>query len=676
MSSRSSSCRSIAAGGLTAFSIAALLQCTSIVPMQSMAFAQEIQAEEDETVLGPISVTAAEVAPGGVQITLDELERANASSIRDVFETESSVQIGGGSEVARKSYINGVEDTNLNVKIDGARQVNSAFHHLGTAIIDPGLLESVRVETGVGPVDVGPGALGGSVAYQTRDGRDLVEGDNIFGGFGRYQYGTNGTQQTEVLAIAAEHDGFDILAYGSNDHGDPYEDGRDDEVVGTEPNMQNILGKLGWSGLGGERVEFHAAYLDDSGVRPNRANFGGLSFNPEPTYQEFNRRTVSLSYVDESPTDMVNPEFVLSYNRSYLAVQDAAFGPVIRRDFYSTTTSYSGKFANTFSTGLGVAETGSVTAGVDFYHDEGHGTPDGGFGGATVSLDNSEYSTNVGVFVQSRLNLADDTRMSLGVRYDQQRFEAVDDRVINAGGPSASLNLEQDFMGFMTGYGGVSSTYGGIPLGESAIYNFAGQWDSTGLSSSRAQSYKAGVRGEEGPISADGHLFFTEIFGSHDRGDRIRNRTRDLTSRGFNLSGAYQGENLFLRSTYSYSHFRADGEVLASGDASFHGLDLGHIMTMEAAYSFFDWGVTTGMTIEHAFENDSNQATPQNDYTLTNVYASYEPEQVLGLTMRMDVRNLFDTTYVDRASSAVDNSAAFPFNEMGRSVQLTARYEF
>ena len=57
----------------------------------------------------------------------EELEQQNAIDIKDVFQGEAGVKVGGGSDLARKSYINGIEDSNLNVKIDGARQVGTTF---------------------------------------------------------------------------------------------------------------------------------------------------------------------------------------------------------------------------------------------------------------------------------------------------------------------------------------------------------------------------------------------------------------------------------------------------------------------------------------------------------------------------------------------------------------------
>lgn len=640
-----------------------------------LAFASLPSAGQDQTVLAPISITATEVAPGGVQITEEELDRTNPVDIKDVFEKDPSVQVGGGSDVSRKIYVNGIENTNLNVKIDGARQVDSAFHHLGTAIIDPGMLKTVRVETGIGPVDVGPNALGGSIAFETKDARDILDSDELWGGFSRLQFNSNGPSHTEVGTIAAQYEGFEALAYSSFKGGKNYEDGDGQPTAGTKPDMDNMIGKFAFSGLEGSRIEFQASYLDDKTIRPNRANFGALANGAPPTFQEFRRTSFSASYKDEAPTEMINPEAVLSYNRSVLSIHDLAFGPNTR-DLYSETTSVSGKLANTISTGLGVAETGSVTLGTDFYRDEGHGILSAPIVNVGQGTDNTETSYNLGLFAQSRLNMTQRLRLSLGVRYDQQWFEGIDGTDISGGGPGGSANVEYDVLSWLTGYAGTASTYGGIPLGESAIFNFANQWDYTGLSSSRSYSHKIGFKGVEGPFSGDVHVYLTDINGSHDRGSVTRNATRDLRSEGYNIAGQYQDDGLLLRASFSNNRLRSDGAVLTSGAASFHGLQTGKTAAFEVAKDWYDIGLSMGASAEYAFSDSTQAATPNDSYMVVNFFTQMQPVQYDFVTMRLDIRNLFDRTYVDRATSGVDNAQVIPFNEPGRSVLATVKIDF
>ncbi len=643
------------------------------MPVAGGAMAQS--GSGSAVVLDPIAVTAPEVAPGGVQIREEQIERRNAQSIKDVFAGEAAVNVGGGSNVARKSYVNGIEDTNLNVKIDGARQINSAFHHLGTAIVDPGMLKAVRVETGVGPADVGPGALGGSIAYETKDARDLVGPGVPFGGYGRLTYDSNAHGLSEVLAVAGRWDGFEALLYGSDDNGGNYDDGGGREIAGTAPDLQNAIAKLAWNGKDGGRIELQTSYLSDKGVRPNRANFGALVNGAPPTFQTYARRAYSVSYVDENPTETVNPEVVFSYNRSALFIDELAFGP-FTFDLSSETTSYNGKLANTFTTDLGLFNTSTITVGVDFYRDVGKGHIEGGFGGA-IPTRNRETSRNGGAFVQARLNVSPRFRVSLGGRFDVQDFEGIDDTDVSGSGPSGSVNLEYDIRPGITPYAGAGSTYGGIPLGESAIYNFARQWTYDGLTSSRSANYKAGIKGERGAFSGDINYYYNKLLDTHDRGTAERNTTRDLRSHGVNVTGRYDWGAGAVRATYSHNRFRSNGAPLASGVASFHGLQTGDLYTLEAWHDVETADLRLGASLEGALEDDTlSKATPNKSYNIVNLYGEWTPKRFDALTLRADVKNLFDKTYVDRLTSGVDNAQAIPFNEPGRTLLLSARVSF
>ncbi len=135
---------------------ATLLAGVALTVLPVAAVAQEAKTK-DETVLAPIEVTASQnsdpTAAGSVTVTQDELDRINPQTIKDVFANEPSVQVGGPTAIAQKVYVQGIENTKLNVQVDGTRQVDSNYHHIGTAIIDPGMLKSIKVESGIAPAD-------------------------------------------------------------------------------------------------------------------------------------------------------------------------------------------------------------------------------------------------------------------------------------------------------------------------------------------------------------------------------------------------------------------------------------------------------------------------------------------------------------------------------------------
>ncbi|MGS0466372.1 TonB-dependent receptor plug domain-containing protein [Cobetia marina] len=110
-----------------------------------------------------------------VVISAEEIEERQARDLEDLFRAEPGVSVGGGIAIGQKVYVRGLEDTNLNVTIDGARQGGYLFHHTGRLTIDPALLKQAEVDTGPATADDGPGALGGSLRFETKDAQDLLK---------------------------------------------------------------------------------------------------------------------------------------------------------------------------------------------------------------------------------------------------------------------------------------------------------------------------------------------------------------------------------------------------------------------------------------------------------------------------------------------------------------------
>lgn len=659
---------------------ATLLAGVALTVLPVAAIAQETKAE-NETVLTPIEITAdrdaAQTAAGGVTITQEQLDRTNPQDIKDVFAGEAAVTVGGPTKISQKVYVQGIENTKLNVQVDGTRQVDSTYHHIGTALIDPGMLKTVRVESGVAPADAGPNALGGSMAYETKDARDVLAPDDPFGGSAKIQYNSNTKGFSEWLTIAGQHEGFEALGYVQNSNQGNYKDGDGDEVVGTADGSKNGLGKFAFTGNEGSRIEAFASHFEDEGVRPARPNFGSLAGGQLPQWISYKDTSLGVSYVDEMPGDLLAPEFSLNYSKTNLDVPRLQGGP----NFYhlqSEIETINGKAANTFDVGMG-----DVTAGLDFYHDEATGTHDR----TPRNGSYSETTTNIGAFSQARLSLTDAWRVSFGGRADRQWFEGVDGTDFEEFGLSGNVNTEYDVVETVTVYGGAGTQFGGLPLGESAIYNFSGVWNYDGFSPSRSKNFKVGTRYSDGGWSLDGNAFYNKIDDSHDLTGSVagstvyRNTTIDLVTKGYNLSAAYNYGPGFARLTYSHTDVETDGDAPLSTNASYQGVLQGDIFTFEVAHGWDDLGVRVGTTSELALANDDPEENgfPKLDtYFVANLYGEWTPDALNNaVTLRVDALNIFDRDYIDRATPGHDSAqVGEPYHEPGRTFLVSAKVTF
>lgn len=666
---------SVKSGQLTAqnnkfsFSRGVLLAGVALFAMSQSVHAQEQKKEEsDAIVLAPIAVDAkADVLTGGVQIDEEQLERNNPFDVRDVFNQQPGVTVSNPTPIGQKVHVNGIEDTKLAVDVDGARQQTKSFHHIGTAIIDPGLLKSVKVETGVAPADAGPEALGGSITYETKDGKDILDPDETFGGSGRLAYNENTNGFTTNLTLASRIDNFDGLAYIRHSNGNSYSNGYGDVVSGTAPKLKSGYVKLGYTADNGYRLKLNVNHTEDRGLRPARPNLGGGNSTDNPAISDYKRMSATVTFGDETPTATWDPKANFSYTRLDLWQELANTGG--RGNVTSNITTFNGKASNTFTTDLG-----KITTGIDFYRDNG-------VGGREWDADNEETVWNIGGFAQARISLDEKTRLSFGGRVDHNRLKGIDGTKFNDTGLSGNINGEYDFLPWLMGYAGAGTTFAGMPMTEIAIINYweafgsQYQWNYDNLKSSRSYNYKIGSVIEEGNFTFDGNVYYTKINNSHDITDNDRGNTKDVVSKGINASAKYNFDHAFVRGTYSFSRVRVDGDFPTS-TVAYQGLNMGHTYSLEAVYNIDQYGLRLGTTNDAALEMKDKDGNTLKGYFITNLYGEYRPEQVDGLMVRFDVKNLFDQAYTHRANVGYDNSRYSPYKEPGRTFILTAKYDF
>ncbi|TIQ76800.1 MAG: TonB-dependent receptor, partial [Mesorhizobium sp.] len=86
----------------------------------------------------------ANATAGANLITIDqqEIDRKKPQDLREVFSGEPQIAVGGAIPSTQKIYVNGVDENNLAVTVDGSRQNNKVFHHNGTYLLDPALLKA------------------------------------------------------------------------------------------------------------------------------------------------------------------------------------------------------------------------------------------------------------------------------------------------------------------------------------------------------------------------------------------------------------------------------------------------------------------------------------------------------------------------------------------------------
>ncbi|TCV68595.1 hemoglobin/transferrin/lactoferrin receptor protein [Neorhizobium sp. S3-V5DH] len=644
---------------------------------------------EGATTLRPIVLQGQTGAEGNVGETVigpEQLERINPIDIADVFREEPGVQVGSSLPMSQKVYVHGVEETNLAVSIDGARQNNKVFHHNATNLIDPSILKAVDVDAGIAPADAGPGALAGSINYETKDAIDLLAPDQSIGGFVTSTYNFNSDTVTTGLSAYGKHEGFEFLGYFTFGKGDEFVGGNGEEVRGTKTDLLSGLGKIAYETDDGHRFEISHDRIVDDAARPFRPNVGSIPSRPawEPRVRDIriDRQNTVLTYTDTSPEGWWDPTFMLAYSKTEVdtlgySCPRGCPAPSIPITYPSIgeTSSFNGKFQNKFS-----FDMGNIVAGVDFYSDRAKLDAES----AVLRFSDSgrEKATNVGIFAQARLEPWERTRLSFGARADHQWFTGVDGSEFDNGGLSANISGEYDLTDFLTAKAGFSHVWAGIPLAENFIINPAWDYGSDGPDVVTANNYMFGLEANYEGFTAEGSIFRTDIFNARDAsyspaaGGAVI--SRDVESRGFEIGLGYEWTSSYVKVKYAHIDVDIDGAPADTDAGNYLATPVGDIITVTAAHTFADWGLTIGGDIELAPKYDHVAAgmPDYKAYEVVNLFAEWKPETLPNFSFRAEMKNIFDETYANRATYGQEFGTVNPLYEPGRSFLLTAKATF
>ncbi len=613
----------------------------------------------------------------GASITSEALALSNPADLSELFVAEPTLAVGGSIPVAQKLYVNGIEENNLAISIDGARQNNRVFHHNATTLVDPTLLEAVRIDAGVAPADAGPGALGGALDYQTRDVGDLLYDGETFGGFYKLEYGTNGNNLTNSIALYSKENGFEALSYARYTTGDNLVDGDRDDITGSGANLTSFLGKVAYESDSGHRFEFTMEEITDDDQRPYRANIGLVTAGrPVPLTRSYDltRTNFNLEYTTTAPTDMWNPTLRLSHSGTELINDETDLSTA--QYTQGETSRLNGEISNRFS-----LTVGELNVGVDFFSDK----TDIDYASATTpawDYTAGEELSNVGVFAQLRMEPTANSRLSTGIRADAQEFTGIDGSTQSTDGLSFNASGEFDATDAITLSAGYSHVWGGIELAENYILNSAWDYDTDQIEDVTSDNAYVAASYTTGTWAVDAKLFSTEIdnarAATYGGGPSL---TADVAATGYEIGLSKNWTDGFVRIGYANIDTEVNGSAADSYSGNYLTIPMGEIISLQTAHQFAN-GVVLGGDAQVALDyDDTNDLLGGNPtiagYTVINTFVEYEPNQIAGLNLRAEINNVFDEQYVSRATYGQDfPTEVEPLYEAGRSLRLTAEYTF
>ncbi|WP_445395394.1 TonB-dependent receptor domain-containing protein [Zobellella sp. An-6] len=612
------------------------------------------------TQLDTVNVTDSRTAPDtDVLIGQDTLEKTQATDAADIFSKTPEVAVGGGSSpVTQKIYVRGIEDTLLNVTVDGATQSGNIFHHQSRLSISPELLKQVEVSAGAGEATNGPGALGGAIRFVTKDPSDLLRPGQRVGAMLQAGYFSN-TDGYRTSGSVYGHltDDWSALATLTKTELGDYKDGDGNTQPFTESDVLTGFAKVVGQLTEEQKLTLSYERNQDEAFRKHRPHWIPSVRNPVFD-QEMIRETITGKYgFDATSNDLVDLEVTLYNTEASLEHIEGPFGTVL-----GSQESYGGDLRNTSQLG-----DHSLTYGVDHRHDEGK---------LVTTGTARETGSVTGFYLQEHFQATDRLLLSAGARYD---WYELDDEQLNQqfseSGFSPNLGFSLDITDELTLHGGWARAMRGTQVKELFVLDY--YTNAADRTKEVADNYELGVNYRNGGLHMSAEAFVTEIEGVVGQVSRaVLGNVGDLKTKGFNVGIGYDWSQVSAGVNYSQSRPELDGVPLnddnwtlgtSVGDTWVAYLDFRPIDSVDLGWSG---------TFRERLTDLAPGYTEKPGYGVHDIYARWRPLAGDQLTLAVTVQNLLDRQYQDHASYAVYGDVAAGLPEAGRDIRLSASYKF
>ncbi|WP_301057939.1 TonB-dependent siderophore receptor, partial [uncultured Helicobacter sp.] len=270
-------------------------------------FGEEVSSAK----LSPLVSVAHPISNANISIIDDAfIANTQAQNLREIFNKNAEIQVGGSTQIAQKLYIRGFEDRMYRVRLNGITQSGNLFHHQGNLVLDSFLIKDIEIEKGLAKAEDGAGALAGGINITTKNAFDILQNRDYGAHFvlsGQSNKGVN----TSLAAYGKFSKNLGLLAAYSFDNIPYYRDGNGDKVLSSKTQTQNASFTLTFLPAKNHSINVHYHFNHITSVAPYAANVI-TSTTPELFNNTLNAHNAALRY-DYSAND----SFMLSWNNYF-----------------------------------------------------------------------------------------------------------------------------------------------------------------------------------------------------------------------------------------------------------------------------------------------------------------------------------------------------------------------
>lgn len=615
-------------------------------------------AEEEKITITGHAMTVDQV------VNQEELENYQASDLEDIFRQQPEVSVGGGFGTAQKIYVRGIEDTNLNVSIDGAQQAGYLFHHQGRVSIEPELLKRVEVQAGAGLATDGAGALGGAIRFITKDPEDMLREGESVGALVKLGYfdNTDGLK-TNASVFGRVSDNVSVLTSFTRVDADEIHDGRGVEQSNTKSEIDSGLIKVVGQLTDDQTLRLSHDFRHDDGTRNVRPHFVSAGWN-QANKQESHRDTTNLQYNLNPASDNIDLQANVYYTDAYITQH-----PTGESKDGAGVKSVGTDIRNTLRSGMH-----EITFGTDYRRDTGYyiNNPN------TTGPQQDEVLKVAGLYVQDQIGLTDQLTLNTGLRYDRYDLNDNVGKTFKSSGFSPNLSATYALTDTIDLRAGWARALRGAGVKEAYLLNFA--TNDPNRVAEKAENVEFGIDYNEGNLSARATAYITKIDNAVTRTSRsIVGNEGDVEVKGISAYLGYHMDNTDFQLGLSHNRPEIDGKPLDDGDMAI-GTSIGDTLTASVNHTLPEYNLEMGWSAELVKRLTDLPANRKEKagYGVHDVFVKWVPENQPDWSVTLTVKNLFDKYYLNHASYGVSTSSGnlIGLAEPGRDIRLTVAARF
>lgn len=678
----------------TSQALAALLAGSGLeaVPGPAGGFVVQPASATAATSLPKVQVTAQAFSDSTVLVGARQIAEQAPRDTRETLQNETGLAVGGGGNaIAQKIYAREIEDTMLNVTLDGVPQGGNIFHHQGRVLIDPVMMKRIEVDKGGTLASVGPGGLAGSVRMTTKDAGDLLLPGRNFGAVALGGAETNdGWEVGGAVYGRTADDSADFLAYLKRRDTSDYEAGNGEVQSNTASEQTSGLVKGNWRVAPLHQLSIGWLGLKDEGVRYPRPHMIGFPGSDVPMPQKLDQSTWNAAWRYDGDGRLPGFELEAFYDDVKNERTNGGAVPVFGKPPGYTF----GERLETAGANLLLQSMVGATPiryGLNYQDRKASAINPTrlGFEGNT----GEERADVIGIFAETSVTFGQIWTLEAGARWDWYGYDDNHDQSYSSNGISPNANLTLQITKPLALWAGVSSTLRGVgPKEIFMLDNGPGPYiyrNAPDLDPERANNYELGVLYDDGTWSFKGSIFrmtiddyLALVFTGGPTPSATRTNVGEVKSNGFEIGGGYRHGPLRIDMSLADARPKLNGYDLGDGDFSL-GTTIGLTLLASVRYEIPQWNLVMGWNgrfVQDVEYNPAGATEPARKpgYGVNDIYLSWLPKGEDSLRLSIGVRNLFNQFYYDQATYgySADRGMFLGHADPGRNLWANVAWRF